>query len=356
MSKENQKRLRRTILLGAGASRASKYALPIIDDFFGPDLYLHTDLVGALGRFGRKPSECNLEYVLSNLDLSRKRIERWNPGMKALYCGQYAREYDDCIHYIGRRLNIGAKDPDPLHLRLFRGLQPGENVLTMNYDLVADQALTRAEEDETGRLPQRSRMGKIVGLVGQEHYAAGPQPPGLTKDELVGGFYIKLHGSLDWLRCATTGCFGSIVYFPSGQSPLSEFHTSWTPCRYCGGSLEPAIIPPSAGKLIDERGKWSFLWHLAWMSLEWAEEWVFVGLSMAFTDFDLAWLLRYSAEHNSFLRQIYIVNPDPSVVERIGRTLYPREVAMTTFRCLEDYLDFVEARTNPSSSDREPSH
>lgn len=332
----------RTILLGAGASRASKYQLPTMDGFFGPHLELHPDLCHALKWFEQSPAECNLEKVLVNLDLSRRRVDVWDSGLRSTFAGAHNAAYNDCLAYIARRLSVRRDEPDPLHVRLFQGLHPGENILTVNYDLVADHALTKAETDSDGRLPPQSRMGKMMGLIGPQYYAGGLQPPGLLRDEYMGGMYIKLHGSLDWMRCNTRGCLGSVLFYPTGQSPLAEHLIESSPCRYCGGFLEPAIIPPSTGKLVDDVGKMSFPWNLAWASLKWADDWVVIGLSMAATDFELAWLLRFAAETSSSPRRIHVVNPDPEAQHRLLRSLPPRDRECHTYATIEEYLSHFD--------------
>jgi hypothetical protein len=315
-----------------------------MDGFFGPDLNLHETLAQALRRFDPDPSKCNLEHVLVNLDLSRRHVERWDRGFKAFNAGFQECAYDDCVSYINRRLYIAGSEPDPLHVRLFRSLQPGEDVLSLNYDLIADQALTHVESKK-GLLQPGSRMGKVLGLVGQQMSRAGPTPPGLMEHEYIGGLYLKLHGSLDWLRCSTEGCFGSLQYFASGQSPLATSHAtlSLTPCRYCGAYLESAIIPPAAGKLIQTQGKMSFLWNLAWTSLRCAEDWVFIGISLSLTDFELAWLLRFAAEASTFLKRVIVVNPDGSTAERVRRALHPTAPTFIHFSSVEDYLRSLSA-------------
>ncbi len=310
-----------------------------MEGFFGPDLNLYAELCEEAATLGRDIKRCNLEQLLVDLDISRRRLGSWDRSFKALVRDKYAYAYNSCLDYIQRRLHITDETADPLHIELFKSLEPGESVLTLNYDLVADQALTEVEHDGKGRLPPTSRMGKIRGLVGLEQYLGGIQPPGLLTQEWIGGLYLKLHGSLDWMRCTTRGCFGSISYFPSGQSELGKEHAHWTPCRYCGQSLEPAIIPPSTGKLIDDTGKSSFLWNLGWGSLHWADEWVIVGVSLAPSDFELRWMLRSCAFWSSGLRRITVVNPDDRAVKAVEEILPPKKsIEISRFADLPAYV------------------
>lgn len=54
--------------------------------------------------------------------------------------------------------------------------------------------------------------------------------PSLYQHEQEKGFYLKLHGSLDWFYCLTPGCQNNTSIFPAGVFELSG-HYEQRPCR-----------------------------------------------------------------------------------------------------------------------------
>jgi hypothetical protein len=254
-------------------------------------------------------SDWNLEEVLAYLDLQRTREGVWRYGQ--IESGHRSElVYEQLLAYIGIRLAIDMTHC-PLHEALFRNLGDRDTIITTNYDLVADQALRHIEFPlPDSQWDQDSRLGKIAGLLGRLNLWGEP-PPSLMPRESLRGFYLKLHGSLDWLYCTTPACYNNTSLFWMGTRALHEGQEAGRPCRYCGAALQTMIVPPVARKHIEDRGRLAFLWHLAWRELIEADHIVVAGMSLPASDFELRWLLRYACDvRQEPIATLSIVNSD----------------------------------------------
>src|SRR5215472_15748571 len=92
-------------------------------------------------------------------------------------------------------------------------LDPLDTILSLNYDLVCDHALKEVEKQEQVTW-LTSRSWKMDALLGNYSYATGPMA--LFTHEEQRGFYLKLHGSLDWLICSNERC-PIIILDPRGE-------------------------------------------------------------------------------------------------------------------------------------------
>lgn len=219
------------------------------------------------------------------------------------------------------------------------GLNPKDTILTLNYDLIADRALFNLEKDDkNGKVPQDSRMGKLQPLLSELRISAD-SPPSLIPREQETGFYIKLHGSLDWLYCPTAGCRNNTNLFAIEISGFPE-QKAGNPCRFCGAAVKSFIIPPVATKRLEDRGRMAFLWNLALRELTQADCITLIGFSLAPSDFELRWLLRQSVE----LREgrpltINIVNKN-GAHRKQSRNVFPgNNVSIEEYECIDDFLD-----------------
>jgi hypothetical protein len=293
--------------------------------FFGPDIGAYPTLFQFLEWFypGVSDKNYNLEEVLAFLELSRTRLPIWGLSASAAHCADYNSTYNQVLAYMGKRLNIPRGRSCSLHRRLFQTLNNSDTILTLNYDLISDQTLLEIEPKEHGHPHQNSRIGKLEGLLQEQNLAGALQPPSLMRREREWGFYLKLHGSLDWLYCPTKGCRNFINIFPVSVSSLPDGQEPGKPCRFCGAAIQTMIIPPVAMKRLEDRGRTAFHWNLALQELRSATDVVVIGLSLAPSDFELRWLLRegLAAPRSGGVR-MHLVNPNKS----------HRRIAMETVR------------------------
>lgn len=337
-----QKPKKRVLILGAGASAASDFHLPVMSGFFEPNQGAYPELFRFLNWFYPNISidDYNLEEVLAFLELSKTRLPIWGVERSAPKLPNYETIYDQVLAYVTERLKIPAKKTCSLHQRLFERLASSDTVLTLNYDLIADQTLLEVEpKNPNGRPDPNCRMEKLEGLLQEKSlYGGDLQPPSLMPREREWGFYLKLHGSLDWLYCPTVGCRNHVNIFSLSASRLSEGQETGQPCRFCGAALRTMIVPPIATKRLEDRGRTSFHWNLALRELRSAKDVVIIGLSLAPSDFELRWLLRESLSMISTDIQLHIVNTNPSHREAVKNTVPIIASNALEYNDLEEYL------------------
>ena len=312
-------------LLGAGDSFDSDQQLPLMGSFFRPeDLETRGDLKQFLTDLfpGRGPSEYNLEDALAFLDLGRQRTNRWDPG--AAIAGRLDSLYRTILQIVRERLSIPSGQGSKPHFELLRTLGPKDTVITLNYDLVVDQTLREVRAAKlNSRILEIDRVGKLHALLSNSIAYGGGVPVSLTASEREGGFYLKLHGSLDWVTCRHQGCVNSqtiSIESPSGSAARLSHEAD--PCRQCGTALSTMIVPPITSKRIDDSGKLSLIWNLAAKELAAAGRIVIMGVSLAASDFELRWLLSHALyARNGRPVEVCLVNPDPEARTRVLKCL-----------------------------------
>lgn len=301
------------VLLGAGASYASDFHLPVMRGFWPSFADLPSPLAEFLAwLYPNGEAECNLEEALAYLELARDRASTWALPMTP--SGVHPDQcYSTALDDVRSRLLTPPGKTCAQHVNLFHALEPGDTVITMNYDLIADEALKVVE------IPSGSRLGKLKSLIGTPNFI-GVDPPSLLPHERQTGFYLKLHGSLDWLRCRAPACPNHNRLFPVRVQEMDAEQSPGSPCRLCGAALEVFIVPPMASKRVDQRGRLGFLWNLAMRELMSASQVITVGLSLAPSDFELRWLLQASTLKKD-LKRVRVANPSPEVRQATYRLL-----------------------------------
>lgn len=185
-----------------------------------------------------------------------------------------------------------ASGPDP-HRRLFEllwhrtGREPA--VISLNYDLLADQAMIALEG---GGFP---------------NYGCEIDTPGY-RDARRWGTLLKIHGSMNWIYCnacdrleigldkrgETYKVAYKLAQYLVQQSPdLQDYYESRAPkrCGSCGGEYRPVMITPT--HLKDYRNPHiAALWHRAERELQACTRVIFVGYSLPWDDVDVIYLLK----------------------------------------------------------------
>ena len=334
------------MLLGAGASRASEYELPVMNEFFvGRDLQdrKYSDLLGFIqSRFGAGCvyGKLNLEEVITHLHLGGN--ESLPGGTSDPPRMQLARKELD--EYMVLRF---AMDPSKkripaegsaegvcsYHKKLFKSLREEDSVLTLNYDLVADYAL----QDVGGRFwsvrAQDTRLTRTTCFVGQI-YARNLQEPCLSSFETTGkGYYLKLHGSIDWFCCPALE-YPNHTYFyeasPQTGVPEERF------CKLCGRNLVRALIPPTLGKTAEEFPKIKAIWSLAYRKLREASKWIVIGVSLTPSDYFFRAMLREARATKEGL-DLDVANPCAEHRKNVIEVIQPTNVRESGG--LREYVD-----------------
>jgi hypothetical protein len=211
------------------------------------------------------------------------------------------------------------------HLRLAELLREGDVVISYNYDILMDNALRyRGKLSDSGYLLpfQKVRNGGTW------------EKPDDQASEIT---LLKLHGSLNWMRC--TSCDSNLMmrYEKPGYWETSIPKT----CPKCGESghyLERILVPPLLTKDYSDPAI-NYLWREANRRLHTRiDEIVSIGYSLPATDFTSEILLRTGLEFNR-QRQIplTLVNPCEEVLRRYSR-IFSRD-RITWNKSLDEFLD-----------------
>jgi hypothetical protein len=329
-------------MLGAGASHASVFKLPVMRGFFVNALERRPELAEFLAWYypGLPLTEYDLEEVLAFLTLSDARLQRWGLAERIPAHFESERLLTAVLSVVREQLRIKLDPLCPLHLRLLESLTPRDSIISLNYDVIVDRVLWKLEEKiREGPHSRAGRLGKVETLLGDLTYF-GQSPPGIMSVTGEYGFYLKLHGSLNWVACQTEGCGNSRRFHISslGTEVENPFHGQ--PCMLCGSVLETGIVPPVAAKRVEDKGRLATLWNIALRELSEANEIVIVGLSLAPSDFELRWLLRQAVQlRKDRPVRVVTVNPHEEHRARLRRVTDGPHSTFTEFDFIDDYLE-----------------
>lgn len=326
--------------LGAGASKASEFKLPTMKGFFD-EHHFSAGEYGHLAKYVRQlfPGvpfpELNLEHVITHLELSLTGFASlWELPRPEV---TLAREEFD--KYVTKRLGCVDR-PCSKHVGAFRRLKDVDSILTLNYDLVTDRSLHAVEGEDS-----QARTAKYDSRLWISRHVLEPDPfktwdgavPSVpVKHER--GYYLKLHGSLDWLYCPNAACARHQAFFANPLAPSEGGrHESALPCNVCGAGLVPVIIPPAMGKSFERFPKMGLVWNLAYRKLRAAERWILIGMSLPPSDYYLAWLLRQARLDRADLPALTVVNLDRCAAERAEDVVGVAHV--TWVGCLDEFIE-----------------
>ena len=182
------------------------------------------------------------------------------------------------------------------HRALARSLEPGDTVISFNYDCVMDNAL---QWESPSKWSPRWGYGfppksKIDGV---EHWEPKTGPAATGPAETV--YLLKLHGSLNW------------------QIPLRDDGTIKLKQRLHSqrGTPRFTIVPPEWNKTMRDQRVFNLLWQHAYRAIQRAEYIAIVGFSFAPTDLHAESLFRL-ALRQSKLKTLVIANPSQTDRER----------------------------------------
>lgn len=319
--------------LGAGASAASDFPLPVMKGFFREKDFpkrgrkyhnLRTLLTTLYPNINKTHfDEINLENVITHLELT---IEGFNWELANPLLFEARKELYKYIKFrIGNPIKDNICDK---HLRLINNMNLyNDSIITVNYDLIVDNILNS---------PVKIKKYKRIShdLIRLRVTSLGLKPVANFKNK-ENGFYIKLHGSLNWIYCPSSDCLNNRYFWPATNSG--------EPCYACGTSVELAIVPPTMKKSFEKFPKLGFLWHVAFNKLKEANKIIVIGMSFPDSDYYLKWLVRQAMMERSAPPDLVIVNPDIKKDEFLNKykTIFGVSPA-ETHNGLDDYLKHLQ--------------
>ena len=223
----------------------------------------------------------NLEDILTQLDDA---IIESRPLSRQYDVSFLRKLRDDLVYAICAILqetldHREERDKDLMKRFLYR-LGPHDSILSLNYDIIVDNALFLRSGRVDYRLPVRYALQK-----GREPRAYKL----LEKSDLDSPPLYKLHGSLNWLYCPLCQQLDVTVGFKGVRYIYDEDRDF--ACLDCHVRYDPLIIAPTLLKTYDNL-LLREVWRQAENKVSQADEVVFIGYSMPDADVHLRCMLK----------------------------------------------------------------
>lgn len=199
------------------------------------------------------------------------------------------------------------------HLKIAKNLNKDDIIISFNYDTILDNALRKTLK--LTDLGYKIDFSKVLSK--NQWITAGPQNSDVT--------LLKLHGSLNWLRCKRCR-LNFLIRTKIEIKTRSEMWNYLHPkCIRCGtDTVEIVLIPPLIGKNYHEAGLdylWSDAYNIINRRKKDVEEIIVIGYSLPKADVASTLLFRkinHSIISENSNYKLTIVNPDKSIVDHFG--------------------------------------
>jgi NAD-dependent SIR2 family protein deacetylase len=264
----------------------------------------------------------SLEKVMTEIAIQGTLFDKpiYRYGWKYATDLTVSRRMSTFIELISRTIEEALKgDVCEKHKALADLIDQNDTVISYNYDLLIDKAL-------------RSKT-KLTDEGYRLSFYRTYQDGGWSRPDSEGSSVslLKLHGSLNWLRCRICD---SVLLWRSEK--VSIWPTVSCPkCGAQGETMERVLIPPLLVKDYGEPAI-NYLWFEAVGALHRADEIIVIGYSLPPTDFASETLLLSGLGQRRKEVPVTIVNPDPSVRKRFSEIFAERNI--NYMPTLEEFL------------------
>jgi hypothetical protein len=279
-----------------------------------------------------KNQSLNLEDVMTLLDIDSKLFLPFTDPQTRL---TESSELHALKELLVRTLDYALKGPPcRKHALLAEKMQQGDVVLSFNYDLLMDNALY-----SLGKMTDYGYHMNFFKVSNDGQWIR-------TSESFSEITLLKLHGSLNWIRC---GFCGALLLYRFQKQTL--IGAQGFRCPRCS-SEEPyarrMIIPPVQSKDYGDRDV-AFLWILADQLLKEFSRIICIGYSFPPSDFDMISLMRRFRARQDHVQEVIFVSPDSGAKKRLEKLLGKET---NHFQYLSDYLRHArnnETEQNPTS-------
>jgi len=319
--------MKRVFILGSGSSIGhSDNIFPSINDFFikAKEIgYLENDYFRSLinyiiNDYGHEidtDQDLNIEALFTYIEID---IENDSNALVV----QNKDKLLLMIRQILMKLQNDVNDKKGEYDEFCKNLNPNDTVITFNWDILLDNKLGRNENllrrfheqeleaaekkalnDKINSFPlQYKRFINKLSAIHEQTFGGISVKTPYTEWSADDGYYLKLHGSIDWFYCKNENCRASNMVFPV-EMPIKPYF-----CSECHERLENLIIPPILKKVHRRYPLIRRLWNVAIREIKEADEIVFWGYSLPLTDFYSDWLFRQKPKNLlSILKPIYLL-------------------------------------------------
>jgi hypothetical protein len=216
--------------------------------------------------------------------------------------------------------------PCKKHRSLAKSMKPGDIVLSLNYDLLLDNSLMHLKKmGDSGYAMNFFKVNSDGVWVS----------PSLEPSQVT---LLKLHGSLNWIRCDLCGSL--LLYRRRKQTLISGERFQCPRCLSGDTYAERVMIPPVQAKDYRDRDL-AFLWVQADRAMKEFSKVICIGYSFSPLDFDMNTLMRRLRAKQNRTPEICFVSPDKTAQNRL-RHLFGAKV-MRRFHDLSSYLESDES-------------
>lgn len=315
--------IKRVYILGSGSSIGhSKGIFPSIEKFFvsarqsGVKLKEDYSLIVTYVKktFGRNilrgKSSVDIEELFSYIDIE---IER-------SFSAELIEMRQQLLHLIKSVLfNLERKvlGKSGEYNDFVSRLDPQDTIISFNWDLLLDNVLERETILKRNYKGQGSEVvppqyhNFIQGLSALrertiKHVTFGIPYSGWNAEV---GYYLKMHGSIDWFYCSNESCRAFPRVFPLLE--LDQTHH----CSECHEPIGSLLVPPTFNKEYRKYPLIRKIWNLAAKEMTTANELTIWGYSLPPTDFYSSWLLQQARK--APLNKLVIINP--AIVTTTGK-------------------------------------
>ncbi|MGI9250176.1 MAG: hypothetical protein ACR2PR_03135 [Pseudohongiellaceae bacterium] len=156
---------------------------------------------------------------------------------------------------------------------------------------------------------------------------------------------LKLHGSLNWFSLHTSSNPSIKALFNTKRNIRIKQSKDvnvviHSPKSKQAKDIFPVIIPPIIGKGAVIPKQMARLWPLAENWLDTATEVIVFGYSFPVTDSEGVHMLENTIGQSQHCRHIFSINPDPSVITRMG--MIPKRKPVTLFPNINSFMNFLK--------------
>ncbi len=280
----------------------------------------------------------NIEDILTNLEID---IEKTRSNKLQIVRDRIIEII--FITFIKLTLKSAYYKKNSDYFLFFDKLEDTDTIITYNWDLLLDNIFDREEltskleiknlsGNERERIKKKQYLRMLIDLSAYRDLSWDRTNAPYEKYQSK-GYYLKLHGSIDWLYCPNEDCGSYSKVFPVKNFIGEEHLINEYKCSECSSIMEHLIIPPILNKSYSRFPFIKKLWNIALEELRSADELVIWGYRLPPTDFYNKWLFRQKSDK---LKKVTIINPD--CFKKIKNKKLQRN---KTF--LDPFLDIFEA-------------
>ena len=222
-------------------------------------------------------------------------------------------------------------------------LNKEDTIISFNWDLLLDDVLKREQFLKGDFLNKEENQYynfyKDLSSHGENTWGrVTPKKPYIEYSGIT-GYYLKLHGSVDWLYCSNEKCRAYGKVYPSLKYMEKHY------CAECNEEMNYLLIPPVLNKKYNKYPFIRTIWNKATKEIQCAEKLIIWGYSLPPTDFYSNWLLRQAREN---IKELILINPacikenswNKEFIQKFYK-LYKGKISYKNIKAYCSFKDFI---------------